>query len=80
MDIARFLVENGADINAVTGNQWTALYAASLQDHLDIVKLLIEHGADIATGRSALWAAIMKERPEVAAYLRSQGAKEIEGP
>jgi len=45
----RFLLDHGADVNAVDPQGRTALMYAAVSDlvPLDIVKLLIEHGADV---------------------------------
>jgi len=49
-EVARFLLDSGADVNADTGAGWTPLHeACSTQLHDDprIVKLLIARGADV---------------------------------
>ena len=46
--IMKWLLENGADVNANAGT-WTALHAAALdggRGHVEIVKVLLQHGAD----------------------------------
>ena len=48
--IAKLLIENGADINALEGdyeNALNALQAAIGEGHEAIAKLLIENGADV---------------------------------
>lgn len=48
-DVVKFLVEHGANINAVAtsnGKVFTALTLASERKHSDIEKYLLEHGAD----------------------------------
>lgn len=47
-NVARYLVEKGADVNAVSHNVMAIqpLHAAAAGDHLGIVKLLLEVGAD----------------------------------
>jgi uncharacterized protein len=46
-DIARLLVENGADVNAKELKGWSVLHFAAQSNLPDLVKLLIEKGADI---------------------------------
>ncbi|KAJ6517627.1 ankyrin repeat-containing domain protein, partial [Mycena vulgaris] len=45
--VVRFLIEKGADVNAVGGYHGPALQAASIQGHEPVVRLLIEKGADV---------------------------------
>jgi len=43
-DIVEFLLQNGADVNAVNNECWNALHCATDAGHLGIVKKLIEAG------------------------------------
>lgn len=44
----QLLVDGGADVNAATSDQCTALHVTSFSNaHLDIAKLLVRHGADL---------------------------------
>lgn len=45
LDVARILIESGADMNIPGKNGWTQLHVASRNDHFNMVKLLIEYGA-----------------------------------
>ena len=45
LNIVRFLVEKGADVNR-------SLFYATLEGHLDIVRLLLDKGADANIGMS----------------------------
>lgn len=80
VDIVRWLLEKGAKINyTVNGKvRCLPLLDAACKGHLDIVKLLVEHGADLNfefNGHTPLSQAEGYGHPEVAAYLRSVGAK-----
>ncbi len=48
LEMAKFLVEHGADVNYVHPvTQWTAFHLAAFDNYDDIVKYLAAHGADI---------------------------------
>jgi ankyrin repeat protein len=74
-EIARVLIERGADIDAKDVNGATPLHAAALSGQVAIARLLVERGAPIdalAEGRYAVTpvgAAVRRGRDEVAAYL-----------
>ena len=61
LEIVKYLISKGADVNAKNDDGWTALMYASLRGHLEIVKYLISKGADINAkndnGLTALMAA-----------------------
>lgn len=42
------LLKHRADMNADSGDGWTALHLAAREGHLDVVKELVEHGANTA--------------------------------
>ena len=46
-DIAKILIEAGADVNKQDKDWETALYRAAVNGHNDIAKILIEAGADV---------------------------------
>ncbi len=52
LDIARLLLEHGADANARQGEDFTPLHAAAQNGQIEMIHLLLEHGADPAV-RSA---------------------------
>jgi hypothetical protein len=45
-EIAKFLIQNGADVNKVDGFKMTCLMWAANNQNIDLVKLLLEKGAD----------------------------------
>jgi ankyrin repeat protein len=47
LEIAKWLVENGANVNARARDGHTALMMAAYNRYPDIVKLLIQNGADV---------------------------------
>jgi ankyrin repeat protein len=57
-DVARQLLERGADINARGGYYGNALQAASSKGHCQMVQLLLEKGADINAQGGALGGAL----------------------
>jgi ankyrin repeat protein len=90
-DVARFLLEAGADVNAVAdlygGSTTLALAAASV--HVEragvqqrLLGLLIDGGADLdhpatgsSVGRSLLHSCLANGQPEAAAFLARRGAR-----
>ena len=47
MESARWLIANGADVNAQDENGWTPLHTAAARESPEVAKLLIERGADV---------------------------------
>ncbi len=63
VEVARLLLERGADVNAKDHDGWTPLIKAAQAGHAEMVQLLMEHGADMtvadSNGRTAwMFAAI----------------------
>jgi ankyrin repeat protein len=46
LEIARLLLEHGADANARQGEDFTPLHAAAENGQVEMVRLLLDHGAD----------------------------------
>jgi ankyrin repeat protein len=46
LDMANFLLENGADVNLAARGGWTPLQIATSKGHFDMVELLLSAGAD----------------------------------
>ncbi len=72
-DIARLLIEHGADVNARTDGESTPLHLAVANGHLDIARLLIEKGADVNDG-GLLHSAAANGHLDVARLLVEKGA------
>ncbi|NEQ51730.1 MAG: ankyrin repeat domain-containing protein [Leptolyngbya sp. SIO3F4] len=75
-EIARLLIEHGAEVNWIDGEGVTPLILASFKDHIDLVQLLLAHGADIAVrdqwNRTALDYALRRgETDPIAQLLQS---------
>ncbi len=72
-DIARFLIEKGAEINPPDESYYSPLMFAGIE----VAKLLVENGADVnyrlKSGWSALAEALSRGRIEVAEYLIESG-------
>ncbi len=47
LEVARLLLERGADVNAKNKHGFTPLHFAAGIGHTDVAKLLLEHGADV---------------------------------
>lgn len=77
-DIAKLLVEYGADVNAKQQEGYTPLHEAAQNGQLEMVMLLLEHGADpdgrMDDGRTPLTLAEQYGREQVADLLRRRGA------
>jgi len=47
LEIARLLIEHGADVNARAANDFTPLHESAASGKIDFAQLLLEHGADV---------------------------------
>ncbi len=77
-DIARFLIEKKAPIDAWAPNRQTALMLATKNGHLEVVKLLAEANANLeladADDNTALTLAVKTGNTAIADLLRAKGA------
>jgi ankyrin repeat protein len=73
-DIARALIEHGADVNAKAENDLTPLHTAAARGNLESARLLLEHCADInATtkdGKTPMAYAQERNHPEMVKFLQ----------
>ena len=78
VDVARMLVDCGADVSAQTDRGWTALHWASRCGHVDLARMLVERGADVSAqnkvGETALHLALENGHGDVARLLVERGA------
>ena len=78
LNVARALIEAGADVNAKEDDGWTPLHHCAQKGHLEVVRVLIEKGADVNAkeddGRTPLHLSASKGHPEVARALIEKGA------
>ncbi|KAH8834271.1 hypothetical protein DL96DRAFT_1810581 [Flagelloscypha sp. PMI_526] len=77
LEVAQFLVERGADVNAAGGPFGTPLQAAAQCASLEIVKLLVDNGAEVnrvEAGRTALQVATWPGSLVVVRFLVEKGA------
>jgi hypothetical protein len=58
VEIARLLLQNGADVNVKSDDGFTPLHDAAFNGHVDILHLLVENGADLEAQDSDGWRAL----------------------
>lgn len=80
-EIANYLVQHGANVNALTKDEYTPLVWAIENGSLPIVKLLIENGADkyyrqLSSQYSLLKIARLECQDDIIEYLKAQGVPE----
>jgi serine/threonine-protein phosphatase 6 regulatory ankyrin repeat subunit B len=78
IETAKILLENGADVNAITQSSHTWTIAINFND-TDMIKLLLQHHADTElpakdTGLTALVTAIMMDNTHIVQLLLDHGA------
>ena len=75
-DIARTLIEHGADVNGKAVNDLTALHTAAARGNLEAAKLLLDHGADVnatsTDGKTPLDYAQERNHPEMVEFLKNR--------
>jgi hypothetical protein len=78
-NIARLLLEHGADINARDKRRFTPLHVAVEAGRVEVVRVLLEHGADVGAedyqGRTALQVVPDERRDEIMKLLSEHGTQ-----
>ena len=76
-ELAEYLLDAGADVNALTKDKLTPLHMAAQNGNLEIVKLLIDRKAKINPVDSKGWTpsdrAVKWGHPDVAEFLKQHG-------
>jgi uncharacterized protein len=81
IDLAKLLLENGADSNVNDKNQWKPLHFAAQNNNVEIAQVLIQYGADINAqdefGNTVIWRAVFSSqgKGDMIRFLLSNGAK-----
>lgn len=78
LDIVKFLIEKGANVDHADGHGITPVFVASSEGNLEVLKFLTEKGCDLektsASGRTPLWIACKLNRStEIVRYLLEKG-------
>jgi len=84
LEVAQFLIANGANVNSISINGSTSLMMAVQSGNEDLVKVLLDKGADIrlrnTQGYSAIDIAEIYEKPWIANGLKSRWLKLYKEP
>ncbi len=78
LEMVKFLIRSGADVNQHGSLGWPPLMHAANNGHLEVVRHLIDHGADVnATDHNGFTVLQQSSRyPEITQVLKDAGAKE----
>lgn len=82
LDLARTLIESGADVNSKDAAGWTPLHdVCAFSGNVDVARLLIENGADVNAKASGGWTPLgyawVSGKKELVKLLKSHGAKHL---
>ena len=78
-DVTQFLLDHGAEIDAIKTDGLTSLHLAARRGNIEIIKILLDGHANINAvandGGTPLKSAITHHRPEAAQLLKDRGGK-----
>ena len=78
-EVAKLLINAGADVNTKANSDWTALMFAAMRNDIENVKNLIAAKADInsktITGETPLQRAAALDHKEIVTILKNAGAE-----
>ena len=75
VDVIKFLLDQGANMDAETEDHDTPLEMAALHGHLDAVQVLVDNGSDLDHSFNG-YSALTYAGDEIADYLRLRGARD----
>jgi len=77
IDVAKYLLDKGADVNAVTTDGLTPLHMAAQNGNIDMTKLLLQRGAKINALDARGWTPLVRAQKwghqDEAEFLRQNG-------
>ena len=77
LDVVKYILSKGANINMVDNSKYTPLHAASKEGHLHVVEYLVNAGADINAAShnsyTPLSTALIKGRQRIVEFLMTIG-------
>jgi ankyrin repeat protein len=80
LDVAKYLLDKGADVNAVTTDGLTPLHMAAQNGNIEMTKLLLERDAKINALDAKGWTPLNRAQkwghPDEAEFLRQHGGQE----
>ena len=83
IDLVKYLIEQGANVNALYENHFTPLMSAVENENIELIKLLLEAKADVNRkdrhGNDALFKAVDTENIELIKFLVDAGANPFMG-
>jgi ankyrin repeat protein len=79
LDLAQFLITDGASVNVLTDDHLTPLHMAAQNGNVSIARVLLEHGAEINAVDSKGWTPLDRaekwQHPQTATFLHASGGK-----
>jgi ankyrin repeat protein len=80
LEVAKYLLDKGADVNAVTADGLTPLHMAAQNGNINIIKLLLERGPRVNALDSKGWTPLDRAKkwghPDAVKFLKEHGGVE----